>query len=580
MSRPGSSDQHAIRAVNTTEEQRPVEHTSTFDDALSAVAKILHLSQSLIPGLADNPRSLRTARDVSDVFTVYEGCLRALKRDFGAVTDGPGLTNRELEYVHILTRSAMNALPSSEVIETNASLALDRMYAAGASVETFVGSLTASLQQRPSLKATSVEGSRSTVEKFCPAFNAPPLLGAMCFDFESRDALGQFSAPEGSLRSLVLHSTNPNNVTVARGAISPVHGVSGMSGVGKSTALVGLAHDSKIRDNFVDGILYVEVGAAATEKDIALTLSKIMRVTGATWSADEVKSASSLDTAVSDAAIWFNGKCILFPIDDIWPAPSRPEGYFAVLVNLLQGSPDSRMALSSRSRNIAVRTGSHVDFGARDPQGPIAVAMFMSHAAPSIQFVDNHHSALREILARCGGLPIAIAVTGTAVALRMSLGLGFLSACRTYLDLLVEEMHLGASILDSTIRSSLSSLEEMSDKGSQPYTLREMYESLCVLNNQRFAPVSVLSHMWRIDTSSTMDVCMRFSSMSLAKMSAKFLGDKEYCGLLTHDLQQDFCRKTAERRGTYSAWRSRFEMPNKNFLLLMLRSISQKFPDD
>lgn len=373
-------------------------------------------------------------------------------------------------------------------------------------------------------------------------------------------------------------------VCVARGAPSPVHGVCGMAGAGETTALIGLAHDRKIKDQFVDGVLYVSLRANTAAEHIMAELSKIMRVTGAVSSAKEMQSlalklhetkrtsgaesgaykkqsSSSLAAAISYAAIWFQGKRILFLVDDIWPTSKHPEGFFPDLLNILQGSPGSQMVISTRSRIIAVSTGSHVDFGARDPQGPLAVAMFISHAAPSIQFDEDQHVVVREILARCAGLPIAIAFTGAGVAQLVSYGLGFLTAGRTYFQSLVNEIDFGASVLDSAISMSLAFLEEMADNaGSEnhPYTLRELYTSLCALAHPEFIPVSILSEMWSIDTASAMDVCMRFCSLSLANMSSqRSWDDVVLCGLQIHDLQMDFCHDVAERSGTRAEWGDR-----------------------
>lgn len=77
---------------------------------------------------------------------------------------------------------------------------------------------------------------------------------------------------------------------------------------------------------------------------------------------------------------------------------------------------------------------------------------------------------------------MALAVTGGAVALRVGYGLEFEIVCQMYLKLLVEELNLGASLLDSAISLSLSSREEKAEtdgSGSHRYTFREMYASLC-----------------------------------------------------------------------------------------------------
>lgn len=145
-----------------------------------------------------------------------------------------------------------------------------------------------------------------------------------------------------------------------------------------------------------------------------------------------------------------------------------------------------------------------MEFAARDPQGPVSVAMFMAHAAPSISADEARCPAVRGILSFCAGRPIALAVTGQAVAFRVALGLEFRSACRTYFEDLMKEMNPGACILATAIHLSLRQLDETikSRERDFRYTFSDIYESLCILKNQEFAPVSVLACMWMLDIAS------------------------------------------------------------------------------
>lgn len=344
---------------------------------------------------------------------------------------------------------------------------------------------------------------RSTIEEHCspheifrPAFNAPMLPGKVHLDFETKDA------PEASFKSQVIISTSPRHVTVARGASTtgvqfPLHGVSGMAGVGKTIALIGLGHDDDIMSHFRQGVLFMRAGATATVRHLTSELCKIMRVTSASTSADEVKSSKSLADAVSNAAVCFHGKRILFLINDIWPSSYRPEGYLPELEGLLEGSPESHIAISTRSVHVAAVGGSHVDFGARDPYGPISVAIFMTHAAPKLDHNDKHLEAARGILTLCFGLPISLSIAGAAVSVRMNSGLEFDQACRMYFDQISDEMALypGTQFLENAIRLSLATLEAESEKDgygvreSTPHSVSNLYGSLCVLENQQFAPV-------------------------------------------------------------------------------------------
>lgn len=98
-------------------------------------------------------------------------------------------------------------------------------------------------------------------------------------------------------------------------------------------------------------------------------------------------------------------------------------------------------------------------FNIRDPQGSVSVDIFMSHAMPGVEYCDDHVKFVHGILNHCGGLPIPLAVTGDAVALRLKAGLRFGTACGKYFELLSNEMHSGLSVLDAAISLSLDSLQ-------------------------------------------------------------------------------------------------------------------------
>lgn len=282
-----------------------------------------------------------------------------------------------------------------------------------------------------------------------------------------------------------------------------------MADVGKTTALIGRGHDAEVKAHFVHGILFMSLGAAATEESVANELSKILELTGAESRASEVAAASSLSEAVSRTAIWFYGKRVLLLIHDIWLAPSRPQGFLPESGGLLQGSPESRIAISTRSTAIAINTGSNVDFDTRDPQGSVAVGIFMSHAMPDKEFDDDSVESAVAILEHCAGLPIALAVTGEAVAIRLNAGLRLGIACEKYFELLSYKMHAEVSALDAAINLSLKSLQDCADEESfsTACNLREKYLSLCVLDNQEQALVSVLGRMWKVEESAALDIC-------------------------------------------------------------------------
>lgn len=398
------------------------------------------------------------------------------------------------------------------------------------------------------------------MQRFKSGFNAPPLSGKVLLNLEAPDEEGGCPTPERALKSLILDSIRADDVVSPTAGPFTLHGVSGMAGTGKTTALMAMAHDAEIREQFTDGVLYMKIGRDATEEDVLRELGTIMLYTGAHDDAVDVGNAQNLADGMSNATLWFCGRRILFLIDDIWPLKDRPEGYLPDLERLLIGSPESRICISTPSVGIAVKMGSFVDFRPREPRGPDAVSIFMSHAAPEISLGEDLPPAAESILDLCGGLPIALAVTGEAVSFRKAAGLGFEYACSMYSAELSAQLNPGASMLDKAIDLSLDSIViEPDEQGNMPpYSIHQMYASLSILKAQQVAPIQVLARMWKISNMFAETICLLFTSMSLAKMSAqKFENGDEECGFYVHDLQLKYCRQLAQKNGEEKEWHRR-----------------------
>lgn len=89
------------------------------------------------------------------------------------------------------------------------------------------------------------------------------------------------------------------------------------------------------------------------------------------------------------------------------------------------------------------------------------------------------------------------------------------------------------------------------------FTVDELHTSLSVMDNQQFAPVSVLARMWNLPNGHAKDIRMMFTSMSLAKASTQHLDGKEECGFYIHALHLDFSRRNACRSGHERVWHRR-----------------------
>ncbi len=271
-----------------------------------------------------------------------------------------------------------------------------------------------------------------------PKCNTPAFTEAVNLDFDGKDESGRPTTPEGILKQTLLSSESSGTVTAAAGVMKPTHGLVGMAGVGKTIALKGLAHDKDVRNRFPDGVLYMSLGQGATVQTALRELGIIVTITGGKAIAETLRGSSSLREAVEYAVPWFAGKLCLFLVDDVWPLENCKNRFLMDLRQLLRESPESRMAISTRNMAIAQCGGSVVRFGARDPLGPVSQKIFMAHATGGVVREAAAHDEIKirksvsKILSLCGGLPIALSVTGAAVAFLTNAGGNFESACDTY----------------------------------------------------------------------------------------------------------------------------------------------------
>ncbi len=103
-----------------------------------------------------------------------------------------------------------------------------------------------------------------------------------------------------------LFSASSREVVAATGAL-PGYGIVGMSGVGKTVALLGLAHECAIRSRFPDGVLLMTLGQGATIETVIGLLVEIVTLTGATILVERLQFSTSLREAVDYAVPWFRG---------------------------------------------------------------------------------------------------------------------------------------------------------------------------------------------------------------------------------------------------------------------------------
>ncbi len=166
-------------------------------------------------------------------------------------------------------------------------------------------------------------------------------------------------------------------------------------------------------------------------------------------------------------------------------------------------------------------------------------------------------------------MPIALAIAGCAVALLTRTHGNFERACDAYAVRLErknvslgDEDTIDGTNLNAGILLSLEYLEVEYLKWKTKYSLgfdesvSELYTRLCVLENQAWVPVSVLSRLWQMDEDSAIDIANLFNGMCLAtlKIRKPSNGCAEQTGIILHDLHLDFCRRQARKSRKDAQW--------------------------
>ena len=102
--------------------------------------------------------------------------------------------------------------------------------------------------------------------------STPSLRVPVHLDFNAEGTI------EGQLKKKVLESVehSTHNSQTGLPHVTAAVGVTGMGGVGKTTALIGLANDTEVQEKFSDGIYFVPVGKDATDDKLISSLQGIV----------------------------------------------------------------------------------------------------------------------------------------------------------------------------------------------------------------------------------------------------------------------------------------------------------------
>ncbi|MDT0456728.1 BTAD domain-containing putative transcriptional regulator [Streptomyces sp. DSM 41527] len=227
----------------------------------------------------------------------------------------------------------------------------------------------------------------------------------------------------------------------AGGRATVVATLSGLGGVGKTALAVHVAH--AVRDRFPDGQLYADLrGTDLAPVDSSAVLTHFLRALGVPKSA--VPDGLEQKAALYRSLLADRG--VLVVLDNARDsAQVRP---------LLPGAPGCAVLVTSRVRTLALPGARCVDVEVLDE----AEALGLFGAIVGAKRVAAEPEAARELVATCGGLPLAVRIVAARLVSRPGRSMADLVARLSDERRRLDELRVGDLGVEATFRDGYEAL--------------------------------------------------------------------------------------------------------------------------
>ncbi|MFF9571388.1 BTAD domain-containing putative transcriptional regulator [Streptomyces sp. NPDC014685] len=255
--------------------------------------------------------------------------------------------------------------------------------------------------------------------------------------------------------------------------------VTGMAGVGKTALVVRAAQDCAGR--FPDGQLFAELcHRDGRPKDAGEVLVRLLRALGEPGLEEGSSRALDRDELVRLYRARTSGKRLLVVLDDA-------AGDLQV-APLLPASPQAAVLITSRSRLARVAGADTVALAPLDEEESLAMLV----AAAGAERPAKDPDAVEDLVAYCGGLPLALAVVGARMAARPSWPAGrfanrLADPARRLAELSFGDLDVRGALLPSVRRLAAAgpqALAMLSGAGTEPFSARDVSVRLGVLEEE------------------------------------------------------------------------------------------------
>jgi len=292
-----------------------------------------------------------------------------------------------------------------------------------------------------------------------------------------------------------------------------VVGVWAMAGAGKTTLAVALVHDPAVRDLFPDGIVWQRAGRSA---DLVGVLGRLLAAFG-----DPARVVDPVDGAHRLRALLAGARALIV-LDDVWEL---------AVVEALDLPASVRVMVTSRSREVWHADADGVELAMADEATGRRVL-----AAYAGDPVDDLPPAAGEVLSRCGGLILALALVGSMVRLGNSW------------SYVVERLRAARlDKIDASLRGYQRNLRAALEVSVQvlPAAEADRYRELALFTGSGGVPAAAAALLWRetagLDALDAEELVGRLVQRSLVQH------DRVAGTYTLHDLLFDYTRATLTR---------------------------------
>ncbi len=289
---------------------------------------------------------------------------------------------------------------------------------------------------------------------------------------------------------------------------TPITAIRGMGGIGKTVLAQAICHDEAVQDAFPDGVMWVTIGKNPSNCHLLEQIRELAKALG-----DSLEGYDTLYGSENQLRMTLKDKSVLIVLDDVWDP--RHVKHF------LGDAPRCRILLTTRSQEVIHGTDAE-EFVAQAMDEEESMTLLARKSGLAVNELPREAA---EIIARCGSLPLGLAMLGARARKGKNEWARIVRALKEG-----QMQKLGLQLSDY-LYSDLFEATQVSVESLKPLQ-KARYQDLAVFPPDVVIPMSVLQIFWDTEADDVDDTVEGWEEASLAT--------RDETGITLHDLQLDY----------------------------------------